>query len=133
MSIILLEDIIKRQRASDIYIRLMNEPILNNNLVNILVLENIWSSPLDIGKIVKIIEEIKTGSIVIYIYANLIEELLPITNIENKDDIIEFLKIRIPDIVPSQWKSLKREEVIKKITEYKHLEYFREKIIFDHK
>ena len=107
----------------------MEKSIQNFDLLNIVIIENIWTKPIVLEQILSAVDAIYTGSIVIYLWGNTIEQLLPISNFESKPDIIQYLKLKIPDVLPCQWSSLKLEQTIQTINEYKHLECFKEKDI----
>ena len=129
MSITTLKSINITNQMNQIYLKLFNQTINNYHMINIIILENIWTKPIISENIIKTIEQIKSGSIVIYLFGITINELIPISNFESKADIIQYLKLRIPDILPSQWSELNAEHTIKIINGYSHLDCFKEKNI----
>ena len=129
MSITTLKSINITNQMNQIYLKLFNQTINNYDAINIIILENIWNKPIISEKIIKTIEQIKSGSIVIYLFGITINELIPISNFESKADIIQYLKLTVPDILPSQLSKLNVEHTIKIINGYKHLDQFKEKNI----
>jgi hypothetical protein len=73
------------------------------------------------------IQKIESGSIIIYTYGISINEIIPISNYESKNDIIEYLQLIIPEIVSCQWRDLEIEQVIKTIEKYDRFDSFTEK------
>ena len=131
MTIKLLESIENRNHTNQKYSLLFKKSkvIHSSKIINIILLENMWTNPLfhRIDQIIEKIKKIESGSIVIYTYGITIDELIPILNFELKNDIIEYLQLEIPNILSSQWSDLQLEKIIETIEKYNHLESFTEK------
>ena len=136
MYTVLAESITREESSRVAYSKLIKAMPVNYDLINIIIIENIWTDPLVLffEEIVRIIENIKTGSIVIYLYGAMIEELIPVSDLASKSDILEYLKLKIPDILPSQWSNFTVERATREILQHEHVDSFRERnIIFVHK
>jgi hypothetical protein len=124
MSIITQESININNQIEQLYLQLLNQTIHNYDIINILILENTWTKPFNIDEIISKIEYIKDGSIVIYSFGIRIDEILPISNFDVKPDIIQYLKLKIPQILLCQWNKIKVEQAIQIINDYKCFECF---------
>lgn len=129
MSITPLETTNKTNQTDQIYLDLIQETIIDLDLVNIVIVENIWTKPIVVEQVIKTLEQIKSGSIVIYLFGNKIDQFIPISNFVSLPKIIQYIQLKILDILPSQWGGLKPEQTIQTISEYKHLEFFKKKNI----
>lgn len=132
MPIISLEKYENRNRANQKYSLLLEKSknyVNSSKTINIILLENMWVNPIPsrIEQIIEKIQKIESGSIIIYTYGILINEIIPISNYESKNDIIEYLQLIIPEIVSCQWRDLEIEQVIKTIEKYDRFDSFTEK------
>jgi hypothetical protein len=134
MPIIPFEKYENRNRANQKYSLLLEKSknyVNSSKTINIILLENMWVNPIPsrIEQIIEKIQKIESGSIIIYTYGISINEIIPISNYESKNDIIEYLQLIIPEIVSCQWRDLEIEQVIKTIEKYDRFDSFTEKKI----
>ena len=129
MSIITQESININNQIEQLYLQLLNQTIHNYNIINILILENTWTKPFNIDNIIKKIESIKYGSIIIYSFGIRIDEILPISNFDAKPEIINYLKLKMPQILLCQWNKIDLNQAIQIINNYKCLACFKNKNI----
>jgi len=129
MSIISQESININNQIEQLYLQLLNQTIHNYDVINILILENTWTKPFNIDEIISKIESIKEGSIVIYSFGIRIDEIIPISNFDMKPNIIQYLKLKIPQILLCQWNKIGVDSAIQTISNYKCLERFKNKNI----
>jgi hypothetical protein len=132
MPILTLESVENSKRANQKYLLLLERSKYNidsSKIINIILLENMWTNPIfsRIDQIIEKIQKIESGSIIIYTYGISINEIIPISNYESKNDIIEYLQFKITEILSCQWSDLELEKVIKTIEKYNKLESFTEK------
>jgi hypothetical protein len=129
-----LEEVNNRKRTNQKYSLLLERSEYNVNsseIINIILLENMWTNPLfsRIDQIIEKIRKIESGSIIIYTYGITINEIIPILNYESKNDIIEYLELEIPQILSCKWSDLKLEKVIETIEKDNKFAFFTEKKI----
>ena len=129
MSIITQESININNQIEQLYLQLLNQTIHNYTIINILILENTWTKPFNIDNIIKKIESIKYGSIIIYSFGIRIDEILPISNFDAKPEIINYLKLKMPQILLCQWNKIDLNQAIQIINNYKCLACFKNKNI----
>lgn len=132
MPILTLESVENSKRVNQKYLLLLERSKYNidsSKIINIILLENMWTNPIfsRIDQIIEKIQKIESGSIIIYTYGISINEIIPISNYESKNDIIEYLQFKITEILSCQWSDLELEKVIKTIEKYNKLESFTEK------
>jgi len=132
MPIISLETHENRNRANQKYSLLLEKSknyVNSSKTINIILLENMWVNPIPtrIEQIIENIQKIESGSFIIYTYGISINEIIPISNYESKNDIIEYLQLIIPEIVSCQWRDIEIEQVIKTIEKYDRFDSFTEK------